>query len=201
MTEWLLFAGITLLGAMIPGANMAIVLRNTLGGGVRAGLATAAGLASALLVHAMLSLIGIATLIAHSPAIYGGIRWLGSAYLLYMGIVYLLSSRNPGSSTADDGSGSQRHTFIAGLMISLFNPKVLLFFLAMFSQVLERNHGWPSLLLYGLTPVSIEFGWLTLVVLVLSRPAVQRGLQRTRHRIERAVGVALVALGIKVALG
>ncbi|NVK42867.1 MAG: LysE family transporter [Oceanospirillaceae bacterium] len=200
MTEWLLFAGITLLGAMVPGANMAIVLRNTLGGGIRTGFVTAAGLATALLVHASLSLVGIATLISQSPALFGAIRWLGSAYLLYMGVVYLLSSRKTGPSDTTAAAGS-RHAFAEGLLISLFNPKVLLFFLAMFSQVLEQHLGWAELALYGLTPVTIELAWLSLVVLVLTRPAVQDWLARMRRRIEGAVGVTLMALGIKVGLG
>jgi threonine/homoserine/homoserine lactone efflux protein len=139
MFEWLLFAGITLLGAMIPGANMAIVLRNTLGRGRRAGFVTAAGLATALLIHASLSLVGIATLISQSPGLYASIRWLGSAYLLYMGVVYLLSSRKPQAGDSTPASADQNN-FLAGLMISLFNPKVLLFFMAMFSQVLQQDH-------------------------------------------------------------
>lgn len=201
MTEWLLFAGITLLGAMIPGANMAIVLRNTLGGGIRTGFVTAAGLATALLVHASLSLVGIATLISQSPALFGLIRWLGSAYLLYMGVVYLLSSRKGHADPVGEIDSGRRHAFFAGLMISLFNPKVLLFFLAMFSQVLKQDHSWPMLTLYGLTPVTVELCWLSLVVLVLTRPAIQTWLARVRHRIEGAVGVTLMALGIKVGLG
>lgn len=201
MFEWLLFAGITLLGAMIPGANMAIVLRNTLGHGRKAGFVTAAGLATALLIHASLSLVGIATLISQSPALYASIRWLGSAYLLYMGVVYLLSSvKSRNADTANSPAASQ-HSFFAGLMISLFNPKVLLFFMAMFSQVLQQDHNWPALLLYGLTPVTIELAWLSLVVVLLTRPTIQHALTRTRHRIEGTIGVALMALGIKVGLG
>lgn len=201
MTEWLLFAGITLLGAMIPGANMAIVLRNTLGGGLRTGFVTAAGLATALLLHASLSLIGIATLISQSPALFGLIRWLGSAYLLYMGVVYLLSSRSARSDEDSAPATARRHAFLEGLLISLFNPKVLLFFMAMFSQVLEQDLGQGMLALYGLTPVTVEFCWLSLVVLVLTRPAIRAWLTRIRHRIEGAVGVTLLALGIKVGLG
>jgi RhtB (resistance to homoserine/threonine) family protein len=201
MFEWLLFAGITLLGAMIPGANMAIVLRNTLGRGRRAGFFTAAGLATALLIHASLSLVGIATLISQSPGLYAGIRWLGSAYLLYMGVVYLLSSRKDQNPDNESAAASSQHSFLAGLMISLFNPKVLLFFMAMFSQVLQQDHDWPALMLYGLTPVSIELAWLSLVVMLLTRPAVQQALARARQRIEGAIGVTLMALGIKVGLG
>jgi threonine/homoserine/homoserine lactone efflux protein len=57
------------------------------------------------------------------------------------------------------------------------------------------------LLLYGLTPVSIELAWLSLVVMLLTRPAVQKVLARARARIEGAIGVTLMALGIKVGLG
>ncbi|GGO87609.1 amino acid efflux permease RhtB family protein [Marinobacterium nitratireducens] len=201
MTEWMLFAGISLLGAMLPGANMAIVLRNTLNGGLRSGFVTAAGLATALLIHASLSLVGIAALISQSPALFGAIRWLGGAYLLYMGVVYLLSSRKKSPDAVSDVRTGGRNAFAEGLLISLFNPKVLLFFLAMFSQVLEQDLSQAWLALYGLTPVTVEFCWLALVVVLLTRPPVQAWLSRVRHRIEGTVGVALMALGIKVGLG
>jgi threonine/homoserine/homoserine lactone efflux protein len=92
-------------------------------------------------------------------------------------------------------------TFLAGLMISLLNPQGTAVFMAMFSQVLKQDHSWPALALYGLTPVTIEFAWLSLVVLLLTRPAIQQGLKRIRHRLEGTIGVTLMAPGIKIGLG
>ncbi len=199
ITEWLLLAGVLLLGAMIPGANTAIVLRNTLQGSRRDGLVTALGLASALTIHVGLSLVGLAALISETPALYDAIRWFGSAYLLYIGVTYLLT--RPQQGAGETAAARSGHPFLSGLMVSLLNPKILLMFIALFSQVLEQAQGWPMKLLYGATPVAMELAWLSLIIFVLTQPAVQTRMQQIKTRLERAIGAALVLLGIKVGLG
>lgn len=200
MGEWLVLTGIMLMGAMIPGANMAIVMRNTLAGGASQGLITAAGLATALLIHGALSMLGLITLINEMPALAQGIRWLGSAYLLYMGITFLLTRKQSGDSD-DTAAGHSGHPWLAGLMVSLFNPKILLMFMALFSQVVQAQQQIWMKGLYAVTPALVEVLWLGSFVYLLSRPTLQRGLQRIRHQLERVIGGALIALGIKLGLG
>jgi len=199
MAEWLVLSGIMLMGAMIPGANMAIVMRNTLQGGSFNGVITALGLASALLIHGILSMLGLIALISEIPSLYSAIRWLGSAYLLYMGITFLLT-RKTDTDSASSSTGCS-HPFLSGLMVSLFNPKILLMFMALFSQVMQTQQEWSMKLLYAATPMLMELLWLSLFVYLLSRPALQQTLLRIRHRLEQFVGGALVLLGIKLGLG
>lgn len=198
MTEWLVFAGIMLLGAMLPGANTAIILRNTLQGSRRSGFITAAGLATALAIHVVLSVIGLAALIERTPILYEAIRWLGSAYLIYLGIVYLATRS---ANDDNDTEASSNNPFIAGMMVSLFNPKILIMFVAIFSHVVAEVSSIPLQILYCVTPVLAEFGWLSLIILLLTRPSIQSWLKRTRSAIERIIGAGLVLLGIKLGLG
>ena len=198
MTEWLVFAGVMLLGAMLPGANTAIILRNTLQGSRRSGFITALGLASALAIHVLLSVIGLAALIESTPALYAAIRWLGSAYLIYLGIVYLATRADKHSSETEAGSDNP---FIAGMMVSLFNPKILIMFVAIFSHVVAEVTSITMQILYCATPVLTEFGWLSMIILLLTRPAIQAWLNRVRTLIERVIGGGLLVLGIKLGLG
>lgn len=198
MTEWLVFAGIMLLGAMLPGANTAIILRNTLQGSRRSGFITAAGLATALAIHVVLSVIGLAALIERTPVLYEAIRWLGSAYLIYLGIIYL-ATRSSNDET--DTKESSNNPFIAGIMVSLFNPKILIMFVAIFSHIVAEVTSIPLQILYCVTPVAAEFGWLSLIILLLTRPSIQAWLKRARSGIERVIGGGLVLLGIKLGLG
>ncbi|WP_027856041.1 LysE family translocator [Marinobacterium jannaschii] len=201
MLEWLILAGVMLMGAMIPGANTALVLRNTLSGSSRQGLITALGLATALAIHVLLTIAGLATLINETPALYDAIRWLGSAYLLYIGVTYLFTKpkkNDPDDTAALPGSS---HPFLSGLMVSLLNPKILMMFIALFSQVLENAESWQMKLLFGITPVITELLWFSLIVYALSHPAIQYRLVQVRTKLERVIGGALVLLGIKVAVG
>ncbi|MBQ0755552.1 MAG: LysE family translocator [Amphritea sp.] len=198
MTEWLVFAGIMLLGAMLPGANTAIILRNTLQGSRRDGFITAAGLATALAIHVVLSVLGLAALIERTPILYEAIRWLGSAYLIYLGIVYIATR----SSNDDaDSQESSNNPFIAGMMVSLFNPKILIMFVAIFSHIVAEVSSIALQILYCITPVAAEFGWLSMIILLLTRPSIQAWLKRARTTIERVIGGGLVLLGIKLGLG
>lgn len=198
MTEWLVFAGIMLLGAMLPGANTAIILRNTLQGSRRDGFITAAGLATALAIHVVLSVIGLAALIERTPILYEAIRWLGSAYLIYLGIVYL-ATRSSNDDT--DSQVSSNNPFIAGMMVSLFNPKILIMFVAIFSHIVAEVSSIALQILYCITPVAAEFGWLSMIILLLTRPSIQVWLKQARTTIERVIGGGLVLLGIKLGLG
>ncbi|MDO6563807.1 LysE family transporter [Amphritea sp. 1_MG-2023] len=197
MTEWLIFAGIMLLGAMLPGANTAIILRNTLQGSLSTGFITALGLATALAIHVLLSVIGLAALIEQTPLLYSAIRWLGSAYLIYLGIVYLATRA---TDKAADDHASNRHPFIAGMMVSLFNPKILIMFVAIFSHVVAEVSSLWLQLLYCVTPMLVEFSWLSILILLLTRPAVQATLKRVQTAIERVIGGGLILLGIKLGL-
>lgn len=198
MTEWLIFAGVMLMGAMVPGANTAIVLRNTLQGSRRKGFITALGLAAALAIHVILSVAGLAALIEQTPTLYHAIRWLGSAYLVYMGITYLATRS---SATEENNSNTSQNPFIAGMMISLLNPKVLIMFIAIFSHIVQDVSSLALQLLYCATPVMIEFGWLSIIITLLSYPAFQNGLNRIRNNLERFIGGGLVLLGVKIGLG
>ncbi|MEH6580248.1 MAG: LysE family translocator [Amphritea sp.] len=199
MVEWLIFAGIIFMGAMVPGANTAIILRNTLQGSRREGFITALGLATALAIHVLLSIIGLAALISETPTAYNAIRWLGSAYLVYMGLTYILTK--PLKNDAEASQRVSRNPFISGLMVSLFNPKILIMFIAIFSHILQEVQGWGMKALYAATPVIIEFSWLSIIILLLSQPSVQQKLNNTKLWLERTIGAGLVLLGLKLGIG
>ncbi|MCV6610975.1 MAG: LysE family translocator [Amphritea sp.] len=198
MTEWLIFAGIMLMGAMIPGANTAIILRNTLQGSRRTGFITASGMACALGIHVLLSVVGLSALISETPTLYHAIRWLGSAYLVYMGLVYIFTRQR---SETEEAQPQSRNPFIAGMMVSLFNPKILIMFIAIFSHIVADVESQLMQLLYCITPVIVEFSWLSIIIMLLTQPSIQRGLQRIRANLERVIGGGLILLGVKLGLG
>lgn len=198
MLDWLLFLGITVGGAMVPGANFAVVLRNTLNGSRRTGLLTVCGLATALMIHGTLTLLGINALIQNSPAAFEAIRWLGAGYLIVLGGWQLLH-RQPAQETVAPRRGGS--PFLAGLLISLFNPKVLVFFLAIFAQVLSPDQSLATKLLYVATPALAEVSWFALVLALLGAPAIRQWLLQVKTKLERFLGGAMVALGIKIGLG
>lgn len=207
MKELLLVAGIHWLGVMSPGPDFAMVMRNSLVYSRRTGLLAAAGLASGILVHVTYSLLGIGLLISQSILLFNAIRLIGAGYLIFIGIKSLLSKKDAHPLEGDSplmATGKELNTFAAlklGFLTNVLNPKVTLFFLALFTQVINPNTPIGIKVLYGVVMSLQTFIWFAIVALVLTHKRVNSVFAGIKHYLERVFGVILIALGIKVALG
>ena len=147
VTHALGLGGIILLAAMSPGPDFVIVLRNVVTAGRRAGMACAAGIASGVLAWAVVTSLGIAGLLAASAVAFTVVKLVGAAYLVLLGVQALLAARRGAyEQTAPAGEPereqARRGTVAAyrqGLLTNLFNPKVAVFFLALWPQFLPQH--------------------------------------------------------------
>jgi len=184
---------------------MAMTLRNSLTHSRRAGIHTAVGLALGDAVHVAYCLVGIAVIISQSILLFSAIKWVGAVYLIYVGIESL---RTREQKADEAGVGPRRISepmsklaaIRSGFLTSLLNPKVTLFFLALFTQVIRSDTPLLAKGIYGLTVVGIEFGWFALVATFVSIGAIKRRFDSISHWIERAMGAVLVMLGLRLAL-
>jgi RhtB (resistance to homoserine/threonine) family protein len=200
-SDWLTVLAIGCLAVMTPGPNLAITLRNSLAYTRRDGVSTAAGLALGNLLHASYCLVGIGVVISRSIVLFNAIKWAGAAYLIYIG---LRSLRARPQDLGVEGAGPPRSlgrlvAARSGFLTNLLNPKVTLFFLALFTQVIDPATPLPARAFYGATMVLLEFGWFALVATLISRRAVKARFLSVSHWVERATGAALVALGLRLA--
>ena len=206
MDFWHGFAVITvvhLLAAASPGPDFAYVTRQSLVRGRRAGLLASAGIALGLGIHIIYSAAGLATLIAHSVHWMTAIKLVGGAYLLYLGFMGLRSRRaigDPAAAGAGAGNApvSASRQVLGGFLCNALNPKAPIYFLALYTVVLSPDLPWPTLVAYGAWIMLLQWLWFTLVALVLAHHRVRDRLMSVRHWIDRAFGVAMVALGLRV---
>ena len=209
LAGWLTVFVVGCLAVMSPGPNMAMTLKNSLAHSRRAGTYTAAGLALGDAVHVCYFLVGIAVVISQSILLFNVVKWIGAAYLVYVGVKSLLArKRSPAAEeSGSDGGEADRGVramgpFSAarsGFFTSLLNPKVTLFFLALFTQVISPQTPLAAKAAYGLTVVAIEFGWFALVAMFVSSAPVRRRFDAVSHWVERATGAFLIALGVRLA--
>lgn len=205
MDFWHGFAVLTavhLLAAASPGPDFAYVTRQSLVNGRRAGLLASGGIALGLSIHIVYSAAGLAAVIAHSTHWMTAIKLLGGAYLLYLGITGLRSRKTPvtvsnGNGAAAPASSAWRQV-LGGFLCNAFNPKAPIYFLALFTVVLSPDLPVPTLVIYGAWIMFLQWLWFSLVALVFAHRHVRDRLLRVRHWIDRAFGVAMVALGIRV---
>ncbi|NJO66461.1 MAG: LysE family transporter [Leptolyngbyaceae cyanobacterium RM1_405_57] len=198
---------------MAPGPNLAMTLRNSLAYSRQSGIYTAVGLAAGNCVHVTYCLIGIGVIISESILLFNAIKWLGAAYLIYIGIKSLQAQRreltgslkNSVTSNTQHSLSQKTHhltrfaSIRVGFLTNLLNPKVTLFFLALFTQIIQPTTPLFTQAIYGLTMVALEFIWFALVAVIISQPAIKNRFLSISHWIERITGAILIALGLRLA--
>jgi RhtB (resistance to homoserine/threonine) family protein len=213
LADWFTILAIGCLAVMAPGPNLAMTLRNSLSYSRQSGIYTAVGLAAGNCVHVTYCLIGIGVIISESILLFNAIKWLGAAYLIYIGIQSLQAQRRESTSFPTNSATSNiQHSIFQqthhltrltsiriGFLTNLLNPKVTLFFLALFTQIIQSTTPLFIQAIYGLTMVALEFVWFALVAVVVSQPAIKNRFLSISHWIERITGAVLIALGFRLA--
>jgi len=198
----LLIVTIATLGMLSPGPDFFLIIKNAARYPRRAALMTALGVNCAVATHMTYCVAGLAVVITTTPWLFMLLKYAGAAYLIYVGIQALLS-RGGGKmdlSNVAAESTSLKKAFMQGYLCNLLNPKATLFFLSMFTQVLNVHSSLGEKIWYaGIIITLSSIWWPTLVVLIQS-PPVRRGLARAQKLIDRLLGTVLIAFGIKVAL-
>jgi len=202
---WFEFAGLMLafgITAVIPGADFATVLRQSIAYGRRSALFTSAGVATALLVHGTYTLLGVGVIASQSLLLFNILKWLGAAYLVWLAISALRSAP-PVQPSADALAGATRGdlaSFGIGFLTNLLNPKAVLFFLALFTSLVSAHTAIEIKAIYVLAMSMLLFAWFALVSVFFTTPSVRQAFFRFGRWFNRATGITFIALAVRVAL-
>lgn len=134
------FVAAALVVLLIPGPGVMYVVARSVGQGYRAGLASALGLSAGALVHVAAATIGLSAIVLASATAFAIVKLLGAGYLIWLGITTLIASHPPGSTEAATPLPLSR-LFTDGVIVSVFNPKIAVFFLAFLPQFVDSNAG------------------------------------------------------------
>ena len=194
--------GICVLGAMTPGASLAVVVHQTLRHGRGHGVAAAVAHGVAVGLYAFLAVTGLGLIYEQSPVLRGVVAGFGGAYLLVMAWNLWRGDSTAVSAHSEDAAVTSGRTLSAsaraGFLIAILNPKIAIFFLALFSQLTSPDFGWPLLLLMAGIAGVIDLVWYVLVALLLSRTGVLDML-RSHHRwLDRTTALVLAAVAVVV---
>ncbi len=189
------------MGAASPGPDFLIITRNTLTFSRKSGIWTALGLALGILVHVSYSLFGIGFLISQSILLFNTIKYIGAAYLIFIGWKALTHKTEVSSNQtiAQRRDLSPLTGIRIGFLTNVLNPKVSLFFLALFSQVISPSTPMIVKIGYGLYMSFATFVWFSGIASILSLSAIKERFMSIQSAAERVMGGLLIALGLKVA--
>lgn len=202
--SYLLFVVAAFALVLVPGPDMMYMLGRCLAQGRRAGILSAVGFNLGGYVHITAAVLGLSAILAASSTAFTLVKWLGAAYLVYLGLSTLWSSSQP-LAPLDAGADARRGRTILwqAFLSDVLNPKVALFFLALLPQFVNRDAPHPALqiLLLGLT-VSV-IGLPTNILIACCAARITRGLRGNAAialSLRRGLGALFIALGVRIAV-
>jgi len=186
---------------VIPGPAVFYIVSRSVGHGRAAGLVSAMGIAAGTLFHLAAATLGLSALLASSALAFQFVKYLGAAYLAYLGIRV---SRSDVTLTLEAANGERQlaHIFGHGVLVNLLNPKTALFFLAFLPQFVEPARGHATLQIFQLGVLFALMGWCSDSMWALLAGTVAeriRGSVRLRRTQRNLSGGALIALGLATA--
>jgi len=201
--HWSTFLTAAVLLNLSPGPDIAFILGQTVRGGKKGGFAAMLGIWTGTFGHVVMAAAGLSVVLATSAFAFSVVKWVGAAYLIWLGISAFRSGGGSFVSKETNGSLQFFPIYKQGALVGLLNPKVAVFFLAFLPQFVVENAGpvWAQLLLHG--------SLIILVAALIEPPLVFAGEKltsklRDNARIglwmNRSLGGIFIALGIRLAL-
>ena len=190
---WLQFAAVCVAGAMSPGPSLALVIRNSTKFSRIAGLMTAIGHGLGMGIYAVFAVTGLVIVITTNVYLFQLIQILGICFLLYFGIQFILQKSN---EIIIDDKQKNINSFIQGFSISILNPKILIWFAAIFSQFVSVNGTFTTNSILVLTASIIDCIWYVIVALVVTSYGLNNFFQKRIDIIQKVSGFILVLIGI-----
>ncbi len=194
------FVAVAAVVIVTPGPDTALTIRNTLLGGRRSGILTAAGVAGGQAVWTLAASAGVAAVLVASEPAFLAVRLAGAAYLVFLGLQALLVAvrgREPAAAAARGGRLAPRTALRQGLVSNLGNPKMAVFFTSLLPQF--GGTSFAGLLAFGLLFCSLTLVWLAAYAAAVARAGDVLRRPRVRRTVEAITGAVLVALGLRLA--
>lgn len=197
-----LIAGILL--NITPGTDTMYILSRSISGGKKAGYMSALGIASGSLMHTLFAALGLSVLLVESQIAFDIVKYLGAAYLIYLGIKTLLSKQND-NFRINEGLKIQNLTkvYFSGVLTNILNPKVALFYLAFLPQFIDPTYSTPFASFITLGLAFTTTGTIWCIILASSAAKLTDKIKanyQVKNWLDKLTGLVFISLGIKLAL-
>jgi threonine/homoserine/homoserine lactone efflux protein len=199
-TTLITFITASIIIILAPGPAQALVIARTISEGRNAGIITAIGLNTSIIVHAIAAAVGLSAILATSASAYTIVKYLGAAYLIYLGIKAFAKQERVESSASTPGRGSTG-PFAKAFITGVLNPKVALFFIAFVPQFVDPRRGWVILqfITLGAILAILDIVYESLLACIVSTMS-SRFTQDGKFSVwrQRITGTVLIGLGVRL---
>ncbi len=201
LNEILTMSFIAIFMAISPGSDFVMVTRNSIFYGRKSGLYSALGISAAIWIHVAYSIAGLAVIISNSIVLFSILKYLGAAYLIYIGWK-TFTSKSMVSIEENEQTQyiSDFEAFKTGFISNVLNPKTTIFFLSIFTQLVTLDTPIWVQLVYGLIISIAHLIWFIMVTYMFTHPVLLNKFYKSKKTIERIIGTVLIGFGLKVAV-
>jgi RhtB (resistance to homoserine/threonine) family protein len=200
--EFATLALIHFLAVLVPGPDFAINVSQSVRFGRRIGVLTALGIGAGISVHVIYTLFGVRALMHTTPWTMKAAKFLGGAYVLYLGWKLLQAKPRDEKSLGPPlpaGASSRREkAFVMGFFTNATNPKATLFFLAIFTTIVSAYTPLAVQMIYGVWMCFVNALWFSLVAVFFSHERIRATFLRLGHWFERIMGIILVLFAVRL---
>ena len=190
---WVQFATICIVGAMSPGPSMALIIRNSIKYGRVSGILSSVGHAIGIGIYAGVSVAGLQIILINNIFLFNTIQFCGSVFLLVLGILFL---RDTGQKFSIQDKQKSVNSFMQGFAISILNPKILIWFAAIFSQFIEISSTNFVKLTMVVIASSIDGLWYIILTIIVTGFGLKQFLENNTKIIQNISGAVLIFISI-----
>tara|TARA_Y100000590_G_scaffold463928_1_gene631975 strand:- start:3148 stop:3762 length:615 start_codon:yes stop_codon:yes gene_type:complete len=188
---WLQFVAVCFFGAISPGPSLALIIRNSLKFNRTAGILSAIGHGVGIGIYATLAILGLHLILSSNIYVFKSIQFVGSFFLLLMGILFILDKK-----TELDLKDKQHsiNSFFQGIAIAIFNPKILIWFAAVYSQFILLESSIITNSIFVITAALIDCLWYIVVAIVVTGYGLKDFFQKRKLTIQKISGSVLILI-------
>ena len=190
---WLQFATVCIAGAMSPGPSLSLIIRNSITINRFAGFMTAVGHGLGMGVYAVFAVTGLSIILMANELLFQLIQIIGILFLLFLGLQFIFSKKKESDKFNEQKS---INSFIQGFSIAIFNPKILIWFSAVFSQFVKIDASFFSHSILVITASIIDGMWYIFVALIVTSYEMNNFFQKRQDILQKISGCILVLIGI-----
>ena len=192
---WSQFALVCLLGAMSPGPSLALIIRNSINFNRTSGIVASIAHGLGICLYATVTVIVLEFILRNSELIFFVIQICGSLFLIILGLIFVFKKNNENQIETYQVSSS---SFVQGFMIAIINPKILIWFIAIYSQFIDTNASLLNKTILVLTPSIIDAIWYSLVAILVTGYGLKEILNKKKFIIQKIIGVLLILIALSL---
>jgi len=192
---WFQFALVCIVGAMSPGPSLALVIRNNISYNRLAGIMTSVGHGLGIAVYATMAVFGLGLILQTNPILFVIIQVLGLIFLFFLGILFIFQKQ---SNEIINENQNQINSFFQGFLIAVINPKILIWFAAIYSQFISIEANLTFNLILISTASIIDATWYIIISIIITGPGVKNFLIDKKQLIQKCTGFILLIISLSL---